>query len=89
MDDADEVLDSVMVRRVVIGLLVLVSAGGAADLWFDRPASWWTLHVLLEVVLMAATGVTALFLARGWHRSAASLTTARRTLAAFFLGSLR
>ncbi|MDZ4865307.1 MAG: helix-turn-helix transcriptional regulator [Gemmatimonadota bacterium] len=81
MDEVDEGLDSAQLRLLVMLLLAVVAAGGAIDLWLDQPEHWLTPHVLVELTLMLASGGTALYLARGWRRAAASLAGTRRSLA--------
>lgn len=80
-DGSPDGLDSARLRQLVVALLALVALVGALDLWFDAPAHWFTPHVLIELTLMTVSAGTALFLARGWRRAAASLAGTRRTLA--------
>lgn len=81
MDDGQGGLDSAQVRRLVTVLLAVVAVGGAADLWLDQPASWFTPHVLVEFTLMTVSAGTAIYLWRGWRTAAASLAGTKRTLA--------
>lgn len=81
MDEDRDGLDSAQVRLLVMVLLAVVALGGATDLWLDRPASWFTPHVMVEFTLMLVSGGTALYLWRGWRSAAASLAGTRRSLA--------
>ena len=67
-------------RNAVVALLLLVATGGALDLALDRPTSWWSAHVMLEVVLTATSLTTAGVLWRGWRRAARSAGEVRRAL---------
>jgi DNA-binding NarL/FixJ family response regulator len=80
MDEREDGLDSAPFRRLLTLLLAIVAVGGAADLYFDRPAQWFSPHVVVELVLMGVSGGTAIFLARGWRRAEASLAGTRRSL---------
>lgn len=62
-------------------LLLLIAAGGAVDLAFDRPARWLSFHVAYEVGLVLAAAVTASWLWSGWRRAEQEGAALRRTLA--------
>lgn len=57
----------------LIGLLLLISFGGIVDLILDRPASYFTAHVLFEAafVLLCLGAVVVLW--NGWLRAARSV----------------
>ena len=80
MHEAEDGLDSVRLRLLVTALLVVVAAVGALDLYFDDPESWFTPHVLVELMLIAVSTGTAIFLWRGWRRTAESLVRTQRSL---------
>lgn len=82
MDEQEDELDSARLRVILTVLLGCIAVGGAVDLILDRPAHWFTPHVLVELALMLASGGTALYLARGWRRAERSLVSTQRTLAA-------
>jgi DNA-binding CsgD family transcriptional regulator len=77
----DETIDD---ERPLLGLLaaVLVMAivGGAIDLYFDAPDSWWSAHVIYEVGLIAAEVAASVVLWRGWQRSRHALAETRHVL---------
>ena len=81
MQHDHEGLDSARLRQLVVALLAVVAVGGATDLWLDRPARWFTAHVLVELTIMLVSGALAAYLAHGWHRAEASLVGTRSTLA--------
>lgn len=68
---------------LVVGLAFLaVVAGGIVDLALDAPESWFTVHVLVEVALVALSLGLGVYLLRGWLRAAASLSETRERLGA-------
>lgn len=84
-DLADQDLDDVEVVMspiLVPGILLLVVIGGAIDLAFDRPASWFSLHVVAEVTLMIVSLTFAIILWRAWSNAANRLRRTERSLAA-------
>ena len=66
---------------LVPGILLLVAIGGAIDLALDRPASWLSLHVLVEVTLMAVSLTFSIILWRGWNRTRQQLVRAEQAIA--------
>lgn len=56
-------------NAVVPGILLLVAVGGAIDLAFDRPESWFSPHVIIEVALMITSLSFSIILWRGWRRA--------------------
>ncbi|MBX7117956.1 MAG: helix-turn-helix transcriptional regulator [Gemmatimonadaceae bacterium] len=81
MDDTSDGLEARQLRRVVAAVLAVVAVIGAVDLYFDRPTSWLSAHVLVELTLMTVSASAALWLARGWGRAEATLAGTRRSLA--------
>lgn len=77
----DETIDD---DRPLLGLLaavlVLAILGGAIDLYFDAPASWWSVHVMYEVGLIAAETGASVMLWRGWRRSRHALVETQQVL---------
>ncbi|MGD8494832.1 MAG: LuxR C-terminal-related transcriptional regulator [Gemmatimonadales bacterium] len=62
-------------------LLLLLVAGGVTDLYFDRPESLFSPHVLLEASLVVVSFGLGVYLLRSWYGAARSLQAARRELA--------
>jgi DNA-binding CsgD family transcriptional regulator len=77
----DESIDG---DRRLVGLLaavlVLAVAGGAIDLYFDAPDSWWSVHVVFEVGLIAIEVAASIMLWRGWRHSRHDLVETRHVL---------
>ncbi len=67
-------------RLPLVGLLVVIAAGGAIDLAFDRPASWRSAHVLYELFLIAAALATAAWLWLRWRRAEQRTVELRRAV---------
>jgi DNA-binding CsgD family transcriptional regulator len=63
-------------------ILLLVAIGGAIDLALDQPASWLSLHVLVEVTLMVVSLTFSIVLWRAWHRTSQQLVRAKQAIAA-------
>lgn len=70
------------VRLIVIPILSAVALLGTLDLISDAPTTWMSVHVLLELSLIAVSAGGALVLATGWGRAADSLAESRRALIA-------
>lgn len=80
--DADpEDVAQPMFPVLVPGILLLVAIGGAVDLVLDRPASWLSLHVLVEVALMVVSLTFSIVLWRAWNRTTHQLARAEQTIA--------
>jgi DNA-binding CsgD family transcriptional regulator len=77
-DDRDVVVSPVLVP----GILLLVAIGYAVDLALDRPTTWRSLHVLVEVTLMVVSLTFSVILWRKWGTTAAHLRRAERRLVA-------
>lgn len=68
-------------RVLVPGILLLVAIGGAIDLALDRPEQWFSLHVIVEVVLMVTSLSFSIILWRGWRRTQRQLARAEVAVA--------
>ncbi|MEI2720631.1 MAG: LuxR C-terminal-related transcriptional regulator [Gemmatimonadales bacterium] len=66
---------------LVIGVLAIVGIGGVADLLMDKPTSWWSAHILLEVALVLTSATLATFLWLRWRAVSTELRQTRRSLA--------
>ena len=65
---------------LLAAVLVMAIAGGAIDLYFDAPDSWWSLHAVFEVGLIAVEVAASVMLWRGWWRSRHELVETRQVL---------
>jgi DNA-binding CsgD family transcriptional regulator len=65
---------------LLAAVLVMAIAGGAVDLYFDAPDTWWSLHVVFEVGLIAVELAASVMLWRGWWRSRHELVETRHVL---------
>lgn len=77
-DDLDE--DGRGLRWLLAAVLLLAIIGGGLDLWLDAPESFWSLHVLYEVVLIAGAVMSIVALWTGWWRARRSLVETRHAL---------
>ena len=68
-------------RLLLAGVLLVMVAGGTADLLLDAPTNWRSGHVLFEVAMLAFAIAVAVVLWRGWSRASRSLEDTRRALA--------
>ena len=70
-------------RGVLAAILLLIIVGGISDILLDKPASWLSIHVIFEVVMVAGalTISTALWL--GWWRARAESLRLREALEGF------
>ncbi|GMR12693.1 MAG: hypothetical protein BMS9Abin29_0885 [Gemmatimonadota bacterium] len=59
-----------------------IVVGGIADLWFDDPESWVSLHVILEVTMVAGSLGLAILLWFRWARTARTLGYVSKSLEA-------
>lgn len=67
---------------LLVAVLTVVVVGGITDLMLDRPRTWRSMHVLIEVSVVLLSLTFALVLWRGWWRSVRALEQTRATLAA-------
>lgn len=79
--DEDENGSDRGLRILLAGILLAAIVGGAVDLALDAPDSWWSVHVVYEVILVAASMMGFYFLWRGWFRTRHDLTETRHELA--------
>jgi DNA-binding CsgD family transcriptional regulator len=68
-------------RLLLAGILLAAIIGGAVDIALDAPDTWWSLHVIYELVLVAASLTGFYFLWRGWFRTRHDLSETRHELA--------
>ncbi len=80
--DEDGVADERRSRTLVLVILAVVVIGGAIDLYMDAPAELLSVHVLVEVALMAVSATTGVVLWRAWRRTANRLVVVQRSLSA-------
>lgn len=69
-------------RTLVLVVLGMVVLGGALDVYLDGPEKWASLHVVVELVLMAFSATIGVVLWRGWRRTAHALAASERSRAA-------
>ena len=72
--------DGAASRIALAGMLLLVAAGSAVDLVLDAPTTLVSPHVLFELALAATCLGVAVYLWRGWRRTARSLVAMRQEL---------
>jgi DNA-binding CsgD family transcriptional regulator len=82
LDAEPDDVERPMFPVLVPGILLLVAVGGAIDLALDRPQSWLSLHVLVEVTLMVVSLTFSIVLWRAWNRTTQQLVRAERQVAA-------
>ena len=80
MNTDKDALETMRVRLVVSAVLVVITVGGAVDLYFDAPKNWLTPHVLIEITLIAVSAGVATYLWREWSRAVAWLAGARASV---------
>lgn len=64
------------------GFLLVVMIGGIVDLALDRPTSWFTLHVAVELGLIVTSLGFAVLVMRQWRRATEALAASQASLAA-------
>ncbi|MCA2984164.1 helix-turn-helix transcriptional regulator [Gemmatimonas sp.] len=67
---------------VLIGFLLLIVVGGLTDIALDRPQSWFTAHIAVEVGMVAVSLSFAVLIFSRWRRSQQALNAAQASLAA-------
>lgn len=67
---------------VLVVFLLTVVAGGLTDIALDRPQSWFTAHIAIEVGMVAVSLSFAVLIFSRWRRSQQALNQARASLAA-------
>lgn len=66
---------------VLAAFLLLVTVGGIVDLAFDRPTTWLSWHVALEILLVVASFGFSVLLYAYWRRSVTVLADTQAALA--------
>ena len=56
-------------RLLLLGMVLLVVVGGTVDIVLDAPDSWWSVHVVYELFLIAAGLVGAVWLWLAWFNA--------------------
>jgi DNA-binding CsgD family transcriptional regulator len=82
---ADEELEEDLVPFspvIVPGILLLVAIGFAVDLVLDRPSSWLSLHVMVELMLMVVSLTFSIILWRALQKTTRHLQAVEGRLAA-------
>jgi DNA-binding CsgD family transcriptional regulator len=69
-------------RLALTALLIVIATWGVVDLALDRPESWRSLHVVVEIGFVALTLASILYLWLGWARTRTRLGRVERRLAA-------
>jgi len=72
--------DAGRLRLILLVVLLAIVVGGTTDLVLDQPDTLFSLHVLLEVAMVAAALATVLWLWREWRGAEASVGELRRSL---------
>ena len=67
-------------RWVATAFLVAISVGGVVDLSLDRPASFWSVHVVFEVALLGCSLGAVAYLWLGWRSAGRMLERSRAEL---------
>lgn len=67
---------------VLVGFLLVVVVGGITDIVLDRPQSWFTAHIAVEVGMVLVSLSFAVLIFSRWRRSQQALTQAQASLAA-------
>jgi DNA-binding CsgD family transcriptional regulator len=80
MDNGEGMSDRNL-RLLLAGILAAAIIGGAVDLVLDAPDTLWSLHVIYELVLVAASMAGFYLLWRNWLHTRHDLTETRHELA--------
>lgn len=67
---------------ILIGFLLVIVVGGLTDIVLDRPQSWWSVHIAVEVGMVVVSLAFAVFLFGQWRRAQRALAAARASLVA-------
>lgn len=67
---------------VLIGFLLVIVVGGLTDIVLDRPRSWLTVHIAVEVGMVLVSLSFALLIFSRWRHSQRALRSAQASLAA-------
>lgn len=66
---------------VLIGFLLIVVVGGITDIALDRPQSWWSAHIAVELGMVAVSLGFAVFIFGRWRRAQQALHSTQASLA--------
>lgn len=69
-------------RLLLLVIVLVMITGGTIDIILDAPTSWWSLHVVYELFLIACGLVGAVWLWLGWFRAERVNRTLQRSLQA-------
>jgi len=69
-------------RSLLVGVLVVMLLASTGDLMLDAPRSWLSLHVAVELLMIAAAGVGVVAFWLAWWGVRRSVTELERSLAA-------
>lgn len=67
-------------RLLLLGMILLAVVGGTVDIILDAPTTWWSLHVVYELFLIASGLVCAVWLWLAWFNSERTNRDLRRSL---------
>ncbi len=67
-------------RRLLVGVLLVMLVASAGDLMMDRPRSWLSLHVAFELLMIAAAGVGIVAFWLAWWGARQSVAELERSL---------
>ena len=67
-------------RLLLLGMILLAVVGGTVDIILDAPTTWWSLHVVYELFLIASELVGAVWLWLAWFNSERTNRHLRRSL---------
>lgn len=67
-------------RLLLLVIVLVMITGGTIDIILDAPTSWWSLHVVYELFLIASGLVGAVWLWLGWFRAERVNRTLQRSL---------
>ncbi len=81
MEPVSETFDP-RLSLLLAGLLLAITIMGIADLFQDAPKTWMSVHVILELLFILTSLVSAIILWRGWRAAKVSLARTRLALQA-------
>lgn len=67
---------------LLVGFLLVVVVGGVTDIVLDRPTSWFSAHIAVELGMVLVSLTFAILIFSRWRQSTVALKNARVTLAA-------
>lgn len=67
---------------VLVGFLLVIVVGGITDIVLDRPKSWFTAHIAVELGMVLVSLSFAVLVFSRWRRSQLALQQTRASLAA-------